>query len=57
MARQDPKSFDAVQSMRETRDRLNKEITGMGYDELVRWLRSHRYSDPHLQRLAERTTQ
>ncbi len=45
------KIFDCVQSMREIRDRLSAEIADMSYDELSRWLRSHRYSDPFLQRL------
>lgn len=48
------KSFDCVKSMREARDRLNDEIAEMGYQELVEWLRTHRYSDPFLQRLAEK---
>jgi hypothetical protein len=40
--------------MRQARDRLSAEIGGMSYDELVEWLRGHRYSDPVLQRLAEK---
>ncbi len=51
------KTFDCVQSMREIRDRLSAEIADMNYDELSRWLRSHRYSDPFLQRLAEKAAQ
>ncbi len=51
------KTFDCVQSMREIRDRLSAEIADMSYDELSRWLRSHRYSDPFLQRLAEKAAQ
>ncbi len=51
------KTFDCVQSMREIRDRLSTEIADMSYDELSRWLRSHRYSDPFLQRLAEKAAQ
>lgn len=47
------KSFDCVQSMRQARDRLSAEIAGMSYDELVTWLRAHRYADPVLRRLAE----
>lgn len=48
------KSFDCVKSMREARDRLSAEIAAMSYDELATWLRSHRYADPLLQRLAEK---
>ena len=51
------KTFDCVQSMREIRDRLSAEIADMNYDELSRWLRSHRYSDPFLQRLAEKAAE
>lgn len=51
------KTFDCVQSMREIRDRLSAEIADMNYDELSRWLRSHRYSDPFLRRLAEKAAQ
>jgi hypothetical protein len=52
-----PKSFDCVQNMRQVRDRLSAEIGGMSYDELVRWLRGHRYTDPVLQCLAEKAAQ
>ena len=51
------KTFDCVQSMRQVRDRLSAEIAGMSYDELVTWLRAHRYEDPLLQRLAESAAQ
>jgi hypothetical protein len=51
------KSFDCVQSMREARDRLSAEIADMSYGELTHWLRTHRYSDPILQRLAEKADQ
>lgn len=51
------KSFDCVQSMRQARDRLSGEIADMGYEELVEWLRSHRYRDPLLQRLAKKAVQ
>ena len=54
MSKPTAKTFDCVQSMREIRDRLSAEISDMSYDELSRWLRSHRYSDPFLQRLAEK---
>jgi hypothetical protein len=48
------KSFDCVRSMREIRDRLSEELAGMSYEEIATWLRSHRYSDPLLQRLADK---
>ena len=51
------KTFDCVQNMRQTRDRLSAEIADKSYQDLVRWLRSHRYSDASLQRLAERAAQ
>lgn len=51
------RSFDCVQNMRQARDRLSAEIAGMSYDELVQWLRAHRYRDPVLQRLAEKAAQ
>ncbi len=51
------KTFDCVQSMREARDRLSSEIEGMSHDELVKWLRVHRYTDPLLQRLADQAAQ
>jgi len=57
MTRQTSKSFDCVQSMRQTRDRLSEEIAEMSYGDLTRWLRSYQYSDPFLQRLAERAAQ
>jgi len=52
-----PKTFDCVESMRQARDKLSAEIAGMSYDELVEWLRRHRYSDPLLRDLAEKAGQ
>jgi hypothetical protein len=57
MAKPSSKTFDCVQSMREIRDKISAEIAEMSYDELARWLRAHQYSDPFLQRLAEKTAQ
>jgi N-acetylglucosamine kinase-like BadF-type ATPase len=54
MSERSSKTFDCVESMRQVRDKLSAEIEGMSYDELVRWLRSRRYTDPVLQRLAEK---
>ncbi len=51
------KTFDCVESMRRTRDSLSAEIVDMSYDELVKWLRGYRYTDPVLQRLAKQVTQ
>lgn len=55
----DPQShqFDCVQVAREARDRISAEIEHMGPDQLISWLRSHRYSDPVLRRLAEKAAQ
>ena len=51
------KPFDCVQSMRQIRDRFSAEIADMSHDGLVHWLRAHQYSDPFLQRLAEKAAQ
>jgi len=51
------KTFDCVQYMRQARDRLSTETADMSYEELVKWLRAHRYADPVLQRLAEKAAQ
>jgi len=57
MSERKRKSFDCVESMRDARDRLSAEIGELKYDDLVAWLRSRRYSDPVLQRLAEKAGQ
>ena len=57
MSKPSSKTFDCVQSMRQTRDALSAEIAEMSYDELAQWLRAHRYSHPILQRLAEKAAQ
>lgn len=57
MTRTSSKVFDCVQSMRQIRERFSAQIADMSYDELARWLREHRYSDPVLQRLSERAAQ
>jgi hypothetical protein len=51
------KTFDCVQHMRQARERLSAETANMSYDELIKWLRAHRYTDPVLQRLAEKAAQ
>lgn len=48
------KTFDCVLSMRQTRDRISREIEGLSHDELTHWLRDHQYGNPLLQRLADR---
>lgn len=50
-------AFDCVQSMRQARDTLNSDIESMTFDDLVNWLRDHPYSDPLLQRLADKAAQ
>lgn len=50
-------SFDCVAYLRQARDRLSAEIRDMSYEELIRYLRTHRYADPVLQRLADRAAQ
>ena len=57
MSEPSSKTFDCVQSMRQTRDRISAEIESLSYDELVKWLRGHRYTDPLLQRLAGNAAQ
>ena len=57
MSKGSSKTFDCVQSMRQVRDKLSAEIEGLSYDELIQWLRTHRYTDPVLQRLSEKAAQ
>ena len=57
MSEPSSKIFDCVQSMRQARDSFSAEIADMSHDELVKWLRNHRYADPLLQRLAEKAAQ
>ena len=46
--------FDCVAFMREARDRISDKMTTMSHEEFRHWLRSFRYTDPALQRLADR---
>lgn len=57
MSKPSSKAFDCVRNMRQIRDKLSAEIGEMSYDELSQWLREHKYSDPSLQRLAEKAAQ
>lgn len=57
MSRPTTKNFDCVASMRQVRDKLSAEIVDMNHDELVQWLRLHRYEDPLLQQLADKAAQ
>jgi hypothetical protein len=43
--------------MRQVRDKLSAEIADMNHDELVQWLRRHRYEDPVLRRLVDKAAQ
>lgn len=54
-----PKSVESVcvKTAREARDRISAEIDGMSHEQLVSWLRAHRYSDPLLGRLAAKAAQ
>jgi hypothetical protein len=52
-----PERFDCVAYMRRVRDRLSEQIAGMPYADLAGWLRTHRYTDPRLERLAMRAAQ
>ncbi len=54
MSERSAKTFDCVQSMRQARDELSAELEGKTYDEMLKWLRSRRYTDPVLQRLADK---
>ena len=47
------KSFDCVAFMREARDRISDKMATMSREEFRHWLRSYRYSDPVLRRLAD----
>ena len=51
------KTFDCVRSMREIRDKLSAEIADMSYEDLSEWLRTRRYTDSFLQRLADKAAQ
>lgn len=57
MSEHKTKTFDCVESMRQARERVNAEIDGMSYGELVEWLRGHQYEDSTLQELAEAASQ
>ena len=57
MSERSAKTFDCVQSMRQARDKLSAELEGKTFEEMLEWLRSRRYADPVLQRLAEKAAQ
>ena len=54
MTEHSSKPFDCVQFTRETRDRISREIAGLSFDEMMDYFRNDRFSDPGLQRLADR---
>ena len=45
--------FDCVAFMREARDRISDKMATTSREEFRHWLRSYRYADPALQRLAD----
>ena len=49
--------FDCVKTTRQVRDIISAEIESMSHEQLVSWLRAHRYSDPVLSRLAAKAAQ
>jgi hypothetical protein len=57
MSEAKPEGFNCVKSAREARDRISAEIEDMSHEQLIAWLRSHRYSDRVLGRLAEKAAQ
>lgn len=54
MSERSNRTFDCVQNMRKAREKLSAELEGMTYAEMRRWIRSQRYENPVLQRLADR---
>jgi hypothetical protein len=48
------KTFDAVEMMRASRDKLSAAIDGMTLEEELKWLASQEIQDPFLQRLRSR---
>ena len=57
MSNPKPTRFDCVKTARQVRDSISAEIEGMSHEQLVSWLRTHRYSDPVLSRLAAKAAQ
>lgn len=51
------KDFDAVQMMRDARERISAAIDGMTLEEELEWLAAQELSDPVLKRLRERAAQ
>ncbi|MCY3819037.1 MAG: hypothetical protein OXH52_06690 [Gammaproteobacteria bacterium] len=48
------KRFDCVRFMREAREQISREISGLDHDQLVHWFASQEYTDPALARLARK---
>ncbi|MDE0053075.1 MAG: hypothetical protein OXT64_02305 [Gammaproteobacteria bacterium] len=48
------KRFDSVAYMREARERISAEISGMSHEEFRQWVNGYRQSNPALARLAGR---
>ena len=57
MTSDEVRRFDCVRIMRAIRDQISAEIAERSFAELSRWLDTHRYADPALQRLADRRGQ
>ncbi len=51
------KKFNAVQMMREARDRISLAIEGMTLEEELKWLASQELEDSFLKRLRDRVAQ
>lgn len=51
------KAFDCVENMRRAREKVSGEIENMTHHQLLKWLRSHHYNHPVLQRLADKAAQ
>ncbi len=51
------KKFDAVEMMREIREKLSAQIEGMTLEEELQWLASRELKDPFLARLRKKAAQ
>ena len=51
------KQFDAVEMMREIREKLSAQIEGMTLEEELQWLASRELKDPFLARLRKKAAQ
>jgi hypothetical protein len=51
------KSFDAVATVREIRDRITTQIVGMTLEEQLEWMAAQDLGDPFLDRLRNKAAQ